>query len=80
MKTQQLDINTAAGWSTYAERTNTKSFISEFGREPHDYTEVTAWVSECVEAATALGEPEPIEKHEAELKTIDGVRYWVTAF
>ena len=79
MKKQRLNINTPAGWSAYAEKMNTKTFISEFGRQPRDYSEVTVWVNECVEAADALCDSETIEKHEAKLRTADGVRYWVTA-
>lgn len=44
----KLDINTAAGWTKYAEITNRKSFISEMGREPRDKAEVTAWVNAAV--------------------------------
>lgn len=81
MKTnEKLSINSREGWAKFAQETNTKSFIHEMGREPHDYAEVTAWVNGCVEAANALCEPEVFEKHEAELRTVDGVRYWVTTF
>ena len=79
MKKQRLSINTSTGWRAYAEKMNTKTFISEFGRQPRDYSEVTAWVNECVEAADALCDSETIEKHEAKLRTADGGRYWVTA-
>lgn len=79
MKKQRLNLNTPAGWSAYAEKVNTKTFVSEFGRQPRDYSEVTAWVNERVEAANALCDPESVEKHEAKLRTVDGVRYWVTA-
>lgn len=77
---ENLNINTVEGWGRFAKEMNTKSFISKMGREPHSYEEVTAWVNGCVEAANALCEPELIEKHEAKLRTVNGVRYWVTSF
>ncbi len=80
MTNEKLSINTVEGWAKFARETNTKSFISEMGREPHSYEEVTAWVSGCVEAANALCDPDPVNKYDATLRTVNGVRYWVTTF
>lgn len=70
---EKLSINTVEGWSNYAEVTNTKSFIHEMGREPHDYAEVTSWVKACVEAALALSGPD--SEPEETLTVMDG-QYW----
>ena len=76
---EKLDINTAAGWTKYAEITNRQSFISELGREPRDKAEVTAWVNAAVAQAEALY-PTTENKPDPELRTVGGVRYWVTTF
>ena len=76
---EKLDINTVAGWTKYAEITNKKSFISEMGREPRDKAEVTAWVNAAVAKAEALY-PTTEKKPDPELRTVGGVRYWVTTF
>jgi hypothetical protein len=72
------DINTAEGWTKYAEETNRRTFITTFGRDPIDSNEVTEWVNATVEAALADIEPEP--RPEPQLKTIGGQKYWVTNF
>lgn len=72
-------IHTKEGWNQFARETNTKSFIHEFGREPKDYEEVTAWVNAAVAQAEALY-PTTENKPDPELRTVGGVRYWVTTF
>lgn len=76
---EKLNINTAEGWSKYAEITNRKSFVHTFGREPIDTAEVTAWVNAAVAQAEALY-PTTENKPDPELRTVGGVRYWVTTF
>lgn len=76
---EKLDINTAAGWTKYAEITNRKSFVHTFGREPIDTAEVTSWVNAAVAEAEALY-PTTENKPDPELRTVGGVRYWVTTF
>ena len=72
-------IHTKEGWNQFARETNTKSFIHECGREPKDYEEVTAWVNAAVAQAEALY-PTTEKKPDPELRTVGGVRYWVTTF
>lgn len=76
---EKLNINTAEGWSKYAEITNRKSFVHTFGREPIDTAEVTAWVNAAVAKTNDLY---PISDKEPEqtLRTFDGKLYWVTKF
>lgn len=76
---QKLDINTAEGWTKYAEATNRKSFISTFGREPIDSDEVTAWVNAAVAEAERLY-PTDEKKPDPQLRTVGGQKYWVTTF
>ena len=49
------------------------------GREPRDKAEVTAWVNAAVAQAEALY-PTTENKPDPELRTVGGVRYWVTTF
>ena len=49
------------------------------GREPRDKAEVTAWVNAAVAQAEALY-PTTEKKPDPELRTVGGVRYWVTTF
>ena len=52
---------------------------AEMGREPRDKAEVTAWVNAAVAQAEALY-PTTENKPDPELRTVGGVRYWVTTF
>ena len=76
---EKLDINTAEGWSKYAEITNRKSFINEFGREPRDNAEVTEWVNAVVAEANRLY-PTDDKQPDPQLRNIGGELFWVTNF
>ena len=79
MTKQTLNINEKSGWNALAKETNTKAFVREMGREPHDYAEVKAWVNACIEAAIAASDSEP-EKPEPTLGVENGEMYLVTNF
>ena len=76
---EKMSLNSVEGWAKFAKETNTKSFIHEMGREPRDKAEVTAWVNAAVAQAEALY-PTTENKPDPELRTVGGVRYWVTTF
>ena len=72
-------IHTKEGWNQFAQETNTKAFIQEFGREPRDKAEVAAWVNAAVAKAEAL-HPAPDYQPEPTLEIIDGEKFWVMRF
>lgn len=73
------NVHTKEGWNQFAQETNTKSFIQQFGREPKDYEEVRNWVNAAVAKANDLY-PISDEEPEQTLKTFDGKLCWVTEF
>lgn len=74
---EKLNINTAEGWNQYAAAMNRKSFINEFGREPIDSAEVTAWVNAVVAEINAL-HPIVEKKPDPTLEIMGGEMFWVT--